>query len=332
MLGRHDRALHDEQVELGVEHVLRELLDPLRRERRARGDAAGLDLADALADELGLDRLLVELLHPARRLLGRQRRDLLEDRVGVFVARPETFEVQAREAAEPTDLDRGRRRDDAVHRGRHHRQLELVRVDLPRDVDVFGIACAPARHDRDVVEPVRPPPRLADPDLDFHMFLRSFEFVVTRRASLEPSRISPRRGRVTPCSGRIESLSSGSSSDGVAGRVAARARRRVRRDRGATRRRRAAASPASQPLITRLDRVAAGHDAEHLDAELVLGHVDARRMSPNAVADDARRSARASGRARPCPRPTTRSHRPPASLQSRPNSSSAECRRRSSAA
>ena len=81
VLGRHDRALHDEDVELGVEHELRELLDALRRERRARGDAAGLDLADARADELGLDRLVVELLHPARRLLGGQRRDLLEDRL-----------------------------------------------------------------------------------------------------------------------------------------------------------------------------------------------------------------------------------------------------------
>ena len=57
VLGRHDGALHDEHVELGVEDVLRELLDPLRRERRARGDTAVLDLADAHADQLGLDRL-----------------------------------------------------------------------------------------------------------------------------------------------------------------------------------------------------------------------------------------------------------------------------------
>ncbi len=80
VLGRDHRALDDEHVELGVEHVLGVLLDPLRRERRARDDAAGLDLADALRDQLFLDRLVVELLHPARRLLGRQRRDLLEDR------------------------------------------------------------------------------------------------------------------------------------------------------------------------------------------------------------------------------------------------------------
>ena len=107
----------DEDVELGVEHVLRVLLDPLRRERRARGDAAVLDLADARADQLVLDRLGVELLHPARRLLGRQRRDLLEERLGVLVARPQAFEVQAGEPAELADLDRGARRDDAVHRG-----------------------------------------------------------------------------------------------------------------------------------------------------------------------------------------------------------------------
>ena len=96
VLGGHDRALDHEDVELGLEHVLRVLLDALRRERRARGDAGVLDLADALADELGLDRLGVDLLHPARRLLGRQLGDLLEQRLGIFVARPEALEVEAR--------------------------------------------------------------------------------------------------------------------------------------------------------------------------------------------------------------------------------------------
>ena len=109
VLGRHDRALDDEDVELGLEHVLRVLLDALRRERRARRDARVLDLADALADQLVLDRLGVDLLHAARRLLGRQLGDLLEERLGILVARPEAFEVQAREAAELADLDRGAR-------------------------------------------------------------------------------------------------------------------------------------------------------------------------------------------------------------------------------
>ena len=71
VLRRHDRALDDEEVELGVEHVLRVLLDALRRERRARDDAGVLDLADALTDELLADRLRVDVLHPTRRLVGR---------------------------------------------------------------------------------------------------------------------------------------------------------------------------------------------------------------------------------------------------------------------
>ena len=38
----------DEDVELGLEHVLGVLLDALRRERRAGDDAGVLDLTDAL--------------------------------------------------------------------------------------------------------------------------------------------------------------------------------------------------------------------------------------------------------------------------------------------
>ena len=70
--------------------------------------------------------------------------------------------------AEATDLNRGLRRNNTVHGRRDERKLELERVNLPGDVDVLGVARAPAGHDRDVVEPVGPPSRLADPDLDFH--------------------------------------------------------------------------------------------------------------------------------------------------------------------
>src|SRR6185436_1421613 len=127
------------------------------------------DLGDAAADELVLQRLRVDLLHAARRLLGLERRDLLEVRLRVLVARPEAFEVETREAAEPPDLDRGARRDHAVHRRRDERQREVVRVDLPGDVDVLGVPGPAARDDRDVVEPVGPPTGLANPDLDFHL-------------------------------------------------------------------------------------------------------------------------------------------------------------------
>ncbi len=38
------------------------------------------------------------------------------------------------------------------------RQLETKSVYFPRNIDVFGVPGPPARDDRYVVEPVRPPP------------------------------------------------------------------------------------------------------------------------------------------------------------------------------
>src|SRR5204863_101880 len=63
--------------------------------------------------------------------------------------------------------DRGAGRERAVHRGADDWELELERVELPGDVDVFRVACPPAGHDGDVVEPVGPSTGLADADLDF---------------------------------------------------------------------------------------------------------------------------------------------------------------------
>ena len=92
--------------------------------------------------------------------------DLLEERLGVLVAGPQAFEVEHADAAEAADLDGGRRADHAVHGRGQQRQVELEGVDLPGDVDVLGVAGPPARDDGDVVEPVGPPTRLADADLD----------------------------------------------------------------------------------------------------------------------------------------------------------------------
>ena len=100
VLGGHDGPLDDEHVELGVEDELGVALDPLRRERGARGHARRLDLLDAGADQLLLDRLGVDLLQAAGGLVGLQRRDLLEERVGILVAGPQALEVEAGEAAQ----------------------------------------------------------------------------------------------------------------------------------------------------------------------------------------------------------------------------------------
>src|SRR5450759_659587 len=100
MLGRHDGALDDKQVELGVEDVLGVLLHPLGGERRARGHTTFFDLADAGPDQVVSDRLGVDLLHAPGGLLGGKLGDLLEERFRVLVAGPETFEVEAGQTSE----------------------------------------------------------------------------------------------------------------------------------------------------------------------------------------------------------------------------------------
>ena len=57
--------------------------------------------------ELGLDRLAVDVLHPQRRLLGVELRDLGEEWLRILVARPQALEVEHADTAEPADLDRG---------------------------------------------------------------------------------------------------------------------------------------------------------------------------------------------------------------------------------
>ena len=143
MLAGDDRALDHQHVEAGLERELVVLEDALRRQRSGHDDFLLLDFPDPLGDQLRLDRLAVDLLHlPGRQLL-RQRGDPLELLLGVLVAREDALEVEDRQAAEPAD-DAGRLgRDDAVHRGGQHRQLELVGTELPGDVDVVGIARAP---------------------------------------------------------------------------------------------------------------------------------------------------------------------------------------------
>ncbi len=168
VLGGDDRALDDQQVELAGKHVRCVLLDALGRERRARHHTGVLDLADTHADQLGLDGLRVDLLHAARRLLGGQLCDLLEERFGILVPGPQPFEVQAGEPTKMAHLDGGARRDDTVHSARDHGEVEVERIDLPGDVDVLGVARAAAGDDGDVVEPVGSAAGLADADLDFH--------------------------------------------------------------------------------------------------------------------------------------------------------------------
>ena len=128
----------------------------------------GLDLLDPLGDQLGLDRLAVDVLHLPRGDVPGEGGDPLELRVGVLVAAVDALEVEHGEAAELADHPGRLGRDDAVEGGRQQRQLEAVGPERPGDVDVVGIARAPRGDDRDVVEAVGPAGLLAASDLYFH--------------------------------------------------------------------------------------------------------------------------------------------------------------------
>src|SRR5581483_8356510 len=171
------------------------LLGALRRERRTGDDTRVLDLADALGDELGLDGLGVDLLHAGGGLVGLELGDLREQRLRILVARPQALEVEAADAAELADLDGRGRADDSVHGRRHQGEAELVGVDLPGDVDVLGVAGATARNDGDVVEPIRPAPRLADADLELS---HNTPFLSQKKMILPPASSTPNHARGSP--------------------------------------------------------------------------------------------------------------------------------------
>jgi hypothetical protein len=109
-----------------------------------RRHTSGTKLGNPLTDQLGLDRFGVDLLHP---LGGRPRigggDDLLEQRLRVFVARPQALEIEHSEAAEPAQLDRRGRRHHRVHGGCDQRELERVGIDPPRQRHLFVATGAP---------------------------------------------------------------------------------------------------------------------------------------------------------------------------------------------
>jgi hypothetical protein len=139
-----------------------------RRSNAGAGHHAGVaNLTDTLRHQLGLDRFGVDVLHSQRRLVVGQRGDFDQQWLRVVVARPDALEIQHCDTAKAADLNRRCGRHHPVHGTGHERKLESEGIDLPGDVDVFGIAGAARRYDRDVVEAVGPPPRLSQSDLDF---------------------------------------------------------------------------------------------------------------------------------------------------------------------
>src|SRR5699024_7234997 len=86
----------------------------------------------------------------------------------MLVSGPQSLEIQYAQATEFPERNRGLRAHDRVHRRGHDGQLKTVRVDLPGHRYFFGVAGAPAGHDRYIVERIRPPAALGLPDINVH--------------------------------------------------------------------------------------------------------------------------------------------------------------------
>ena len=71
-----------------------------RGERGGDGDTLGAYLLDPLGDEVGADRLGVDLLHSPVGQGVVERRDLRKQRLGILVAGPEPLQVEHADAAE----------------------------------------------------------------------------------------------------------------------------------------------------------------------------------------------------------------------------------------
>ncbi len=167
MLGGHDGAADHEQVDAGLEHGGIVVLGALRGQRAGDGDARVADLVETLDDELRLDRLGVDLLDARGRLVRRQLRDLVEQRLRIVIAGPQALEVEHAERAHPAQGDGGGRAGHRIHRGADDRHVEFIGVDLPRGGHILRIASTTGGNDGDVVQRVSQTALLAQTDFNF---------------------------------------------------------------------------------------------------------------------------------------------------------------------
>jgi len=127
--------------------------------------AGALDLADARLDQLRPHGRLVGLLEDVVDLRPVGVGDAPDDRGRVLVAGLDAVEVQHGQAAEPAHRHGERDVDDAVHRRAPEGDGKLQPAQAERDVDLVGVDGHPARHQRDLVEPVRTSSPSPDADL-----------------------------------------------------------------------------------------------------------------------------------------------------------------------
>ena len=150
-----DGCLHDEDIDAGVGSDAGELLRVHGRGRNGGDTACGLDLLDALADEVRLDRRRVHLLHQRRDIAFRCFSKFAQHRIGIFVARLHALKVQDSKTAELGELGGHPHIHDTIHRCGNERQREIECAELEREFYEAGVdGVVAARHDRDIVETV----------------------------------------------------------------------------------------------------------------------------------------------------------------------------------
>ena len=200
MLSRHRRATNDEEISPGVDDGLGEPRRILRRQGPGHRHSGGPNLGHPGGDELGLDRLGVDLLHAAGGGdVVTQPGQLLEVRRGILVTGPQSLEVEHTEATQAPELDGRRRAHHRVHWRGHDREVEGESVDAPLQVHHLGAAGAPGRDESDVIQAVRPGGTLAASDVVHNSFPAGFSGPpVSGRSSWGPRPSSECRADETP--------------------------------------------------------------------------------------------------------------------------------------
>src|SRR5258708_6341106 len=142
MPGREHGALHDQDVRARALDHLHALLGASGNARYRAWNSRVLYRLDALADQLRLDRLAINLLEQGVDAGLVRLRNLLDDRFRVLVTRVHAIEVQHADAAELAHRDRELDVDDSVHRRGPEGKGELETVTAGKrggDVDLVGV-------------------------------------------------------------------------------------------------------------------------------------------------------------------------------------------------
>ncbi len=156
MARRADLRLDEEEVGPGIGRHLG-VMPGRRGGGRHRRDAAGcLHAADHRANQVVPHRRGIRLgEHVRRHLAGVRRRDPLDDRRRVLVPRVEALEIDEGNAARAAHPAGERHVGHGVHGRGQERDLEAPPADRGRDVDLRRVDGHLARHEGNLLEPVR---------------------------------------------------------------------------------------------------------------------------------------------------------------------------------